>query len=529
MQVSGGPPSQPLPAVEIERQVLDRIARRALGEAAELAAVLRRQYPGRAGGWVLGAQIAQGANDFDRMKELASIAEAEHPERTDVQFLMVDAMIVGGRIKDALQRLGIIAKSAKLSRIEWELLGAKWLQLGQFENVLDVGIHLQSLAGGSQTGKSLTATALTALGELEEAEKVYSEIIDAAPLDTDSWYMRATLRRSTPGNNRIPETLARLACEAPGAPARVPLHYALAKEFEDIGDTVSAFDHLAKGAALRRGRLSYNVSSDVDAMGEICAVFCRAWAAGTQPATNDAAPIFVVGLPRSGTTLVDRILSSHSMVASLGEVNDLAYAVTCAAGPHHDRAAMIRAASQSNMQKLGEKYVHAISGYGPHAAHLLDKTPANFLYLGLIVKALPQARIVHLRRHPVASGHAMLKTLFRMGYPFSYDQSDLGRYIAAYQRLMAHWHAIFAGRILDVEYEALVREPKEQTQRLLNYCALPWEDACLKFHENAAPTATASAAQVREPIHARSSELWRAYETSLVELIYTLKREGVTC
>jgi|AntAceMinimDraft_11_1070367.scaffolds.fasta_scaffold02363_6 tetratricopeptide (TPR) repeat protein len=529
MQGAGNSPARPVSPLEMERQAQELISRRALEEAGELTARLRDQFPGRVGGWVLGAQIAQSANDIGLMHELACVAEADHPERTDVQFLMADLMIVSGRIADALHRLGIIAQSGNLSRTECELLGAKWLQLGQFQRVLDAGNQLQSLSGGWQAGKSLTATALTALGRLDEAEKVYTEIIDSAPRNVDSWYMRSTLRRSTTKNNRIPETLARLALEAPGAPGRVPLHYALAKEFEDVGDAASAFEHLSEGAAMRRRRLSYNVTSDVDAMLQIASVFGEDWAARTQTAANDAAPIFVIGLPRSGTTLVDRILSSHSMVASLGEVNDLAYAVTCAAGPQPNREATIRAASQSDMQNLGERYTRAVAGYGPAAAHLLDKTPANFLYAGLIAKALPKARIVHLRRNPIASGHAMLKTLFRMGYPFSYDQSDLGRYIAAYRRLMAHWHSIFPGRILDVEYEMLVTEPKEQTQRLLRYVALPWEDACLNFHQNAAPTATASAAQVREPIHARSTELWRAYETQLGPLIDTLKGKGVTC
>jgi hypothetical protein len=273
--------------------------------------------------------------------------------------------------------------------------------------------------------------------------------------------------------------------------------------------------------------LSYDVSSDIQTMAEIAAVFSEEWRERTSQAANDAAPIFVVGLPRSGTTLVDRILSSHSMVASLGEVSDLAYAVTEAGGSRPSRREMIRAVGDSSMQRLGERYVRAVAGYGLAAPHLLDKTPANFLYAGLILKALPGARIVHLWRHPVASGHAMLKTLFRMGYPFSYDQTDLGRYIAAYQGLMTHWHEVFPGQILDVEYETLVDQPTEQIRRLLGFCNLPWEDACLKFHENASPTATASAAQVREPIHTRSSELWRCYETGLNPLINTLTAASI--
>lgn len=526
MPIAGNSSAPDYAPTEMERQIQDLMARRALVEAADLAARLRRQHPCRAGGWILGAQIAQGLRDFARMKELAEAVLSDHPDRKDVQFLVVDAQIADGRVAEAIARLGAIETSGGLGRIEWELIGAKWLQLGQFHRLLEAGIHVQR-HGGIQAGKSLSATALIALGRLDEAENLYSEIIDLAPHDADSWYVRATLRRATAARNRIPETLVRLNLEAPGSYARIPLHYALAKEFEDVGEFAAAFDHLSTGAALRRRRLSYDVSSDIQAMAEIAAVFSEEWRERTSQAANDAAPIFVVGLPRSGTTLVDRILSSHSMVASLGEVSDLAHAVTEAGGSRPSRREMIRAVGDSSMQRLGERYARAIAGYGLAAPHLLDKTPANFLYAGLILKALPGARIVHLRRHPVASGHAMLKTLFRMGYPFSYDQTDLGRYIAAYQGLMTHWHEVFPGQILDVEYETLVDQPTEQIRRLLAFCNLPWEDACLKFHENASPTATASAAQVREPIHTRSSDLWRYYENGLYPLINTLKKEGV--
>jgi hypothetical protein len=176
---------------------------------------------------------------------------------------------------------------------------------------------------------------------------------------------------------------------------------------------------------------------------------------------------------------------------------------------------------------LGESYWSAIQGYGHSRAFVVDKTPLNYLHLGLIAKALPRARIVHLRRHPMASCYAIYKTLFRTGYPFSYDLEDLGRYYLAYARLMNYWRALLPGRFLDLDYEALVEDQEGTTRRLLEYCGLEWREACMRFHENPAPTATASAAQVRRPIYRESLDLWRNYRQELAPLARLLAHNGI--
>ena len=162
-------------------------------------------------------------------------------------------------------------------------------------------------------------------------------------------------------------------------------------------------------------------------------------------------PIFVLGLPRSGTTLVDRIISAHGAVTSLGEVNDFAYAVIRAGYPAKTKQELIERSAKSDMESLGAEYWRALQGYGEPAPYLIDKTPANYLYLGLIGRSLPHAPLIHVRRHPLASCYAVYKTLFRMGYPFSYDLGDIARYYLAYHRLMEHWKELFPDRILDVQ------------------------------------------------------------------------------
>jgi hypothetical protein len=241
-----------------------------------------------------------------------------------------------------------------------------------------------------------------------------------------------------------------------------------------------------------------------------------------------------MGLPRSGTTLVDRILSSHSAVQSLGEINDLAYAVigqvygamdADAAPP--ERTELVRRSALIDHAVLGDNYLRRVAGYARNRPRFIDKTPWNFLYLGLIALALPGARIVHVRRNPLDSCFALYKTLFRDGSPYSYDLHDLARYYLAYDKLMAHWRSVLPGRFLDLDYEHVVRSQQPATRELLDWCGLPFEPQCLEFHSNPAPAATASAAQVREPLHARSIGIWRNYAAQLVPLATALSAGGI--
>ena len=207
-------------------------------------------------------------------------------------------------------------------------------------------------------------------------------------------------------------------------------------------------------------------------------------------------------MPRTGTTLVERILGSHPEVHGAGELlsfpEALVAAVTALSGRRDvPREEMVARAAQVDFPALGRDYLARTRHVAPAGRRIVDKLPHNYLYCGLIHKALPGARIVHLVRHPMASCYAIYKTLFRQGYPFSYDLQELGSFYAGYRRLMAHWHLALPGVILDVNYEDLVMRQRETTQALLDYCGLDWHEGCLDFHANPAPSTTASAAQVQ--------------------------------
>lgn len=461
------------------------------------------------------------------MAEQAERALEFQPQRLDVLFLWAETLICSGKIAAARVQLGEIEQLAGSDAAAWNQLVLFYTQLGRLQAAYDGAKRLQSLMPNSPNALFTVASAATAVGRIDEAETLLDTIISTDPDQAEAYCTRATLRRQSHEKNHIQDLKLRLAETRDGAAGEVPLCYALGKECEDLGEFEQSFTYFARGAAARHARLSYDVATDEGVTAEIVATFDEAWRNESAQGSDIDGPIFVFGLPRSGTTLVDRILDAHPEVSSLGEVNDFAYAVMRAGGPASGKSELIKAVADADLTALGEGYWNALQGYGESAPNLIDKTPANYLYLGMIMQALPSARIVHVRRHPMASGYAMFKALFRMGYPFSYDLEQIGGYYAAYHRLMEHWRNLYPGRILDVDYEALVDDQEAVSREIVHHCQLKWSDACLTYHKNATPTATASAAQVREPIYRQARDLWRNVEHHLEPMARILRAEGV--
>ena len=379
------------------------------------------------------------------------------------------------------------------------------------------------------------ATSRTAFGDLDEAERLFTRAIELNPRDCGAWLNRSILRRRTPDDNHVDQLEWLLAQLPEDDPERVQLLFALSRELEDLERYQEAWAFLQQGAHQRRLGMQYDVARDEAVMAEIARCFDRRLLASSPPGHPSGRPIFVLGLPRSGTTLVERIVASHSQVGDLGEHTTLALAVmrltsrnaeTAGADPD-GKLELVERSTHLDFAELGRQYCASIEGFGNPAPRLTDKTPQNFLYLGLLRLALPNARIIHLRRHPLDSCYAMYKTLFRAGYPFSYSLQEVGRYYIAYHRLMAHWRSVAPGAFLDVDYERLVTDPAGESRRIIEYLGLEWEDGCLDFHRRGGAAATASAAQVRQPVHSRSVGLWRRYEHQLAAFAERLREHGI--
>jgi hypothetical protein len=311
------------------------------------------------------------------------------------------------------------------------------------------------------------------------------------------------------------------------------LYYALAKEAEDVGEYEKSFKALAAGSRIRRSHLEYHVGRDVAVLEDIRRCYASTDACTSGERYRDEQPIFIVGMPRTGTTLAERILAGHSQVTSAGELHDFSSELVKeiqrnSQGKPVAKDRIVQASLDVDFTRLGHNYVKAArQAVEPASPQFIDKLPFNFLYCGLIHRALPKARIIHMVRDPMDTCYAIYKTLFGQAYPFSYDLEELATYYIAYRKLMAHWHQVMPSQILDVAYEDVVADPEQQARRLVAHCGLDWEPECLEFHKSKAASTTASAVQVRQPLYSTSIQKWRNYEDQLAPLKARLAAAGL--
>lgn len=368
---------------------------------------------------------------------------------------------------------------------------------------------------------------LLALGHIDRAESELESLITDFPADYQAHQMLSTLRTVSAEHNHI-ERLLRLL-KSPGLSAidRVQLHYALGKEYEDLAEYERAFVQFQTGAELRRRGLSYCVSVDVDTLESIRRYH------GSTAADPGAAPdagreaVFVFGLPRSGTTLVDRVLSSHSECDSFGEITDFALSLMVSARRALPKEELVRKTAEWPAAAIANGYLPRLRSFGSTASRHIDKTPMNFLYAGLIARAMPAASMIWMDRHPLDACFAMYKTLFKMGYPFSYSFEDLADYYIAYHRLKSRWQENIGNAIRFQPYEKLVEDFDVESRSLVSSVGLDWEDGCGEFYNNRSSVATASSAQVRRPLYKSALGHWKKYSEQLAPLAEKLQKAGI--
>jgi len=359
--------------------------------------------------------------------------------------------------------------------------------------------------------------ALRTLGRRDDAVGAYKRCITLAPSLGDAYWSLANLKVASFTDSEV--AAMQQALTAPGLPTedRLHLHYALGKALEDRQEPAGAFDNYAKGAALRRSASAYDAGETTAMVQRSKAVFTSEFfAARAGGGASSDAPIFIVGLPRSGSTLIEQILASHSQVEGTMELPDIGLIANRFGAAYPQALASLDADA---LIALGQGYldttrVHRKLG----RPFFIDKMPNNFQHLGLIHLILPNARIIDARRHPMGSCFSAFKQHFAQGQAFSYDLTDLGHYYRDYVELMRHFDEVLPGRVHRVIYEALVEDTEGEVRRLLDHCGLPFEAGCLRFYENSRAVRTVSSEQVRRPIFREGLDQWRAYEPWLATL-----------
>jgi len=306
---------------------------------------------------------------------------------------------------------------------------------------------------------------------------------------------------------------------------QLELHFAIGTMYAESGQLETAFPHFLEGNRLKRNRTVYDEAQSMAVFGRIKDVFTASMLrARSGCGTDSQVPIFIVGMPRSGSSLLEQILASHPNVHGGGELQDLPRLVRLldseiGAGPYPDWSARV---TDERLTQLARAYLDALHARAPAAWHVVDKLPDNFLRIGLIHLAFPGARIIHVARDPIDTCLSCFSKLFTGSQPYTYDLAELGRYYCAYQGLMAHWRQVLPkDAMLDIRYEDLVSDLEGQARRLLSYCGIPWDDACLEFHKTSRSVRTASAAQVRQPLYASAVGRWHG----LTELAAPLVNE----
>lgn len=363
------------------------------------------------------------------------------------------------------------------------------------------------------------ATSARNLGRLDEATTACQRALAMDPGLLSAVLLRSEIHAATPDANHVEELIARLGTDRTER-AQMFIAYALGKELHELGRYEKAFEAFALGAAVRRRNLRYDVAVDERKMARIREAFNDAGSPAWSAAPYDR-HLFIVGLPRSGTTLTERILSSARGVRSNGETNNFSSALlNCVPSPSND---LIQASATADPEAIAREY-DQMAAYDAYEGIIIEKLPLNFLYIGVIARALPASPIVWVRRNPLDSCFAMFRTLFGAAYPFSYDFEELARYHSAYERLMQHWQSLWPERLIEVDYDELVTHPREVARKLAERCRLPWTEDLVEITRNPTASLTASASQIRQPIHSRSSGIWRSYQEWLRPLEAQLKR-----
>jgi tetratricopeptide (TPR) repeat protein len=357
---------------------------------------------------------------------------------------------------------------------------------------------------------------LKTVGRAADGIAAYRRSIALQPGLGESWWSLANLktyRFSEEDAATIRSALDRRDLEEEDA---LHLHFTLGKIYEDAGDYAASFDHYAKGNALRRAQLDYDAGLTTRTVDRACALFTGQFLADREGGGCDALdPIFILGLPRAGSTLIEQILASHSAVEGTMELPDIDLIArrlaTRAGGDAYPEA--LATLSAGERETLGREYIDRTRIHRRLGRRFfIDKMPNNWMHVGLVHLILPNAKIIDARRHPMGCCFSAFKQHFARGQGFSYELGEVGRYYADYTALMAHFDALLPGRVHRVIYEAMVADPEAETKRLLAYCGLPFEDACLRFHENERAVRTASSEQVRKPIFDQAVDHWRHYE-----------------
>jgi tetratricopeptide (TPR) repeat protein len=505
---------------------------------------------------------------FEEAEQIYRQILTRHPDNVSAMHLWARLGIQQERYPDAEVLLQQAVKVTPGFSRAWSDLCTTQMEQKKFEDVMKSANRLIKLRPHAPEGYIWLATAYSSAGRHEDAVEYFDKALEIAPdhvgamcgkgnscrtigdqdgaieafrrsietkpLHAEAYWSLANLKTFRFEDQEVDDMLALLGDERIPPEGQVQLNNALGLEFDGRKEYGRSFEFIDRGNKLRREQEFYDRIENEERIDLTIEAFSQQFLEDNAGHGDpDPAPIFIVGLPRSGSTLLEQILSSHSMVDGTHELADLGAMIqhnrklTGLQKFHADETRRypitIANLDADGFKSLGSEYIERTRRHRGDRPFFTDKNPNNFVHVGLLQLILPNAKIINARRHPLDSCYGSYKQLFASGQPFTYDLVEIGEYYLQYQRLMDYWHEVLPGKVLDVQYEKVVADLESQVRRILDYCELDWEDSCLRFHETSRSVKTASSEQVRRPIYSSSVNTWRHYEPHLGVLIETLE------
>ena len=469
------------------------------------------------------ARIALEHNNYTKSGELFAKARSLAPGDPLYIAGHAEYLVTIGRQTDALRLADEAACGGIGDAFTADSIGVVYSRTGFHEKAIPLYERAVELDPAPANFHYNLGASLQFAGKFERAGSAYKAAIEREPDSYRAYSALVSLSRQTPEKNYLAKLESLFEEQQTDPDKALHIGHAIAKTLEDLGEYEQSFDWLVRAKRGKRAAIDYMLETDL-------ALFsAAAETVGKAPddagACSDASPIFITGLPRTGTTLVDRILSSHPEVVSAGELNTFAGLVKASAGSSSNLvldAETLGNAGHVDLAGIGHDYIEETRRLARGAGRFTDKMPLNFFYVWLIHRALPNARVIALRRDPVDSCLSNFRQLFATGfsyYNYSLDIDDTAAYYLSFDKLLAVWRQYMPpARYMELHYEDVVRDQENQTRKLLDFCGLSWNEACLRFHENVAPVATASSVQVRKPLYSGSIGRWRKYGDRLDSL-----------
>ncbi len=500
---------------------LDMLSQGFVGKAESACRAFLAEHPHHVEGMRLLAQIAIRLNIFDEAEFLLESAVVFEPSNVDLKVDYIGILRKRQKLPEA-RDLALELYQKDVSNLHWKSQYAVTsLQVGDYDTALTLFDQLLEKMPGEPVTLTSKGHALKTLGRTDDAIASYKEACRDGVIHGEAWQSLANLKTYRFNRDEIAQMEALAKLPSLKSMDRVYLLFALGKAYEDFGDYDTAFIKYRDGNHLKRSESRYIAEHMTAEFDEQRRVF-----QSVRPSSGgcDAAdPIFIVGMPRAGSTLLEQIISSHSQVDGTQELPNILGIVQRLRNVRNsfDRLNYPRAIltlDDAELTSLGRSYIDGTRTYRAKAPFFIDKMPNNFRHIGLIKRILPNAKIIDARRHPLSCSFSCFKQLFAEGQEFSYSLTDLGAYYRDYVRLMDFWHETFPGQILHVQYEDVVNNLESQVTRILDYCGLPFEDACLQYWETERAVKTPSSEQVRQPIFKQGTENWQKFESHLDEL-----------